>query len=348
MKKRFFALMLCLMAAALCVPFFSGCSAEVGYELKVDENGAKYYVASVNGYISALSGELVIPEEYGSGENRAPVKEIAERGFAGTALKKVTIPATVEKIGNAAFSNNSDLEEVVFAEDSSIKEIPWGVFGKCSGLKKVNIPATVKTIDGMSFFECTGLSSLEIPDGVEVIGRRAFEGCNALRDITFPETLLSIGEMAFYNSGLQSVVIPDSVVDVTETVAGENGESEEIFVPGIGAAAFHTCLSLKSAVVGKGVTVIAEGVFGYCSALEEIYLPAGLKEVRGIKMSGGSLFCGHAFHHDGALARIYFGGTAEEWAAVKIDNEPYSFQGAYYDNQYLLNAEKHFQTEYDG
>lgn len=345
-----------LFAAAL-VPFAAGCSGEAAFELK-EENGEKYYCARVTGSASALKGELVIPSEYGEGENKFPVREIADQGFAGSRITKVTIPASVNKLGIACFMNCAVLEEVVFESGGRLEEIEWGTFGECQELKSVVLPDTLKTIDGMAFYSCEKLGEIVIPEGVTAVNMRAFESCAALSSVSFPSTLTSIGYMAFYNSGLKSVVIPDSVCDVygdkkdadgNPVLDADGNPVKEITTPAIGYAAFHSCVNLESAVVGKGVTVIGEGVFGYCTALKEIYLPQGLKEIKGSYFPDGKFFCGSAFHHDQSLKTVYFGGTAEEWAAVKINQETYSGQyGDKYDNSYLTAAEVVFSSPYNG
>ena len=61
----------------------------------------------------------------------------------------------------------------------------------------------------------------------------------------------------------------------------EDGNLLTTTVSGIGVAAFYECRSLKKATVGEGVTVITNGAFGECTSLTELYLPAGLKEIKG-------------------------------------------------------------------
>lgn len=337
MKKSLVAIIAAAAIAALSVPMFSGCSASVGYILKTDKNGNDYYSVGVDGSKLAMGGEVVIPSEY----NGLPVKEIEDGAFSNTKVSKVTIPATVETIGNAAFAYNNSLTEVVFEEGSSLNVISWGLFGNCLSLEKVNIPPTVKTIDGYAFYSCSRFAQIDFPANLEYINTNAFEGCESLTSVEFPQSLKRIGSLAFYNcTSIQSIILPDGMVDTEQPVLDEDGEQVKDekgnpvtqFVPAVGAGAFHTCTSLKTVKIGAGTTVIESGVFGYCSALEEIYLPAGLKEIKGALYRSGQFYMGHAFHHDGALARIYFGGTLEQWAEVKIDNTPVTVNAATYDN----------------
>lgn len=352
MVAAFLAVVLCVM----CLPLLSGCKAGLVYTLNTDEEGNKYYVLSSSGFASSLKGELEIPEYYGEGENYAPVTEIAQQGLAGTAYTKITVPETVKTIGVAAFSYDYSLKEVVFADGIEIEEIPQGAFGYCESLQKIVVPDSVKSIGYMAFYECENLSSVILPEGLEIIYAEAFEGCQALGEITLPQTLTTIGSLAFYTSGLTEIVIPDSVRDIEITLTDENGDTQldddgnpvTSVMYGLGYAAFHTCESLTKAVVGSGVTVLRSGVFGYCPALKEIYLPAGLEEVEGAYYVESSFYYGHPFHNDTALTDVYYAGTEEQWKALlkKVDDTSVSSNGATYDNSALLNAQIHCETSY--
>lgn len=348
--KKSIAIVAALAVAALSVPVISGCSASVGYIKKTDVSGNEYYSVSVDGNASALRGELVIPSQY----EGLPVKEIEATAFSNAMYTKITIPASIETVGTAAFSYNYALEEVVFEEGSALEEIAWGMFGYCGKLQKINIPDSVKIIDGFAFYNCA-FKTIEFPKELERINVKAFEGCFSLTELTFPQTLQKIGNFAFFGcESLTSLVLPDSLIETQEPtldengneVKDENGNTVTEFVPAIGVAAFHTCTSLKSIKVGAGVTVLESGVFGYCTALEEIYLPAGLKTIYGAIMNGSDIIVGHAFHNDGALSHIYFGGTQEQWQEVKTENDSVSSNGVEYSNKAVLNATVTFGAEY--
>ena len=340
MKRKLIFALAALIISICCLPLFSGCSVDVIYTLNEDEGG-KYYTVNCSGYSSSLSGSFEIPEYYGEGEDRAPVREIAHEGFAGTGISSVTIPSTVTKIGNAAFAHCANLKSVKI-EGASLEEISRGCFGDCGNLSKISIPASVKSI-----------------------GIMAFAYCYALGDITLPEGLETIELKAFYYAGLTKIVIPDSVHDIVLPDLDENGEQKTddkgnlltLVTPAIGIAAFHSCLRLQLAVVGKGVTALKAGTFGYCPALKEVYLPASLIKIEGahyadgseeIKYDKGEFYCGHAFHSDEALTDVYFGGTASEWGVLseRIDNDVLNRSGAILDNSAVLDAMHHFGAEY--
>lgn len=341
-KTKSVAILTALLIAVLCIPIMSGCKADKKFTLKYDGNGDKYYSFSLSGYTSSLKGEYEIPSYYGEGEDRAPVSEIETEGLAYTQITKLTIPDTVTKIGVAAFSYNYNLREVVFEEGSKITELERGVFGYCRALESVIIPESVTSIGALAFLNCEQLKSATLPAGLKEIGESAFQGCGSLSAITLPEGLLKIGDTAFYNSGLEEVTVPDSVRDtVIETTDGE-GKPVTKTEYGLGFGAFHSCTKLKKAIVGGGVTVLQSGAFGYCTALEEVYLPSSLKTVQGARYENDKLVSGHAFHNDEALARVYFSGSESEWNGIEIINDKVTSQGATYDNKALDRAQKIF------
>ena len=347
MKKKIFAAVTAAAVGLLSLPLISGCNAIDNYILKVDDDGNKYYVAGYRGFTSSLKGEYEIPEYYGEGDDRAPVKEIAEQGFASTNLTKITVPKTVTKIGTAAFAYNNYLSEVVFAGGIALEEIPHGAFGNCYALSRISIPDSVTGIGGLAFFNCKNLTSLDLTS-IETIGVRAFDRCEGLGEVTLSSSLVTIGELAFYMSGLTSIDIPDSVHDIVKPALDEDGNQKKdedgnlltTTVSGIGVAAFYECRSLKKATVGEGVTVITNGAFGECTSLTELYLPAGLKEIKGAYFSekDGMFIFGHAFLNV-PLADLYYGGTEEEWTELKknIDSGTVTQDGIKSDNSALFN-----------
>ncbi len=357
MKKRLFAALSAACVCLACLPVLSGCKGGTDYKLKTDENGVKYYSVKCSGFKNSVKGEYVIPEEYGEGEDRAPVREIESEGFAGTSLTKITIPKTIEKIGNAAFAYNNSLAEVVFEEGIELEEISRGTFGYCYSLRSLKIPEGVKSLGYMSFYNCAALIGVDMPSSLERIGGFAFQYCTALTEVGLPDGLEQIGEGAFSGcEGLTEIVIPGGLEDRTEPVLDGNGEQKKdedgnaliATVYGLGQGAFHSCTSLTLAVIGEGIKTISSGAFGYCTSLKTLYLPASLEKVEGSSYKDGAFYTGHAFHSVGALTDIFYAGTADMWEELekKIVKEPAYESGYEYNNGALFSAPKHFEVSY--
>ncbi len=349
MKKSVIAIIAAAATAALSIPFLSGCSASVGYILKTDENGDGYYSVSVDGNKLAMGGELAIPSEY----NGLPVKEIEESAFSNTGVTKITVPASITKIGSAAFAYNRDLKEVVFESGIALGSIAWGLFGNCPNLESVTIPDSVTTIDGLAFYGCSGLKEINFSRGLQHINVGAFGDCAALAEVEFPQNLISIGAMAFSNcTALKSVILPDSLHPVTSPVVDEdgnevkdeNGNVQTETTPAVGPIAFFGCTSLELAVLGGGITSVEAGTFGNCVSLKDIYLPRALTQIGGMYSSGNTYY-GHAFYNVAGLT-VHYAGTEEEWGAVNIDDSYYTYGDGRSDNSAIIDAEKIFSDVY--
>ena len=76
------------------------------------------------------------------------------------AEEKITIPDSVEIVGERAFEDNERLKEVLLPE--SVVEIREAAFAYCISLKSITIPKEVKKIEKEAFFHCLSLSDVQI------------------------------------------------------------------------------------------------------------------------------------------------------------------------------------------
>ena len=168
--------------------------------------------------------------------------------FSGSKVKNVTIGCAMCE---GMFDECNYLENVTFTSD--IREIPKLAFDLTVGLKKIEIPSSVKKI-GDSAFELSAVSEIKFNEGLETIGNLAFNTWGSFEKITLPSTVKSIGEECFnsykpylieLNDGLervgkqaficnfanQSVKIPASVTEIGEKAFGysDSGKKAENF-----------------------------------------------------------------------------------------------------------------------
>ena len=87
------------------------------------------------------------------------------------------IPATVKKIGHAAFMSITEpaLKAVKFAEGSELEEIGGYAFAS-TGLEYINLPSTVKKIGSGAFADCKALKQVDVNSDDVSLGNRAFYG----------------------------------------------------------------------------------------------------------------------------------------------------------------------------
>ena len=111
--------------------------------------------------------------------------------------ERVTIPHTVEVVGESAFENNQKVQFVVIPK--SVKRLDAYVFWGCNNLEEVVLGKGLTAVDEYSFAGCTGLKQITIPENIQSIDAQAFAGCVNLTDIYIPATVTGIAEDAFLN-----------------------------------------------------------------------------------------------------------------------------------------------------
>ena len=111
--------------------------------------------------------------------------------------ERVTIPDTVEVVGESAFENNQKVQLVVIPR--SVKRLEAYVFWGCNNLEEVVLGKGLTAVNEYSFAGCTGLKQITIPENVQTIETQAFAGCTNLTDVYIPSEVTSIAEDAFLN-----------------------------------------------------------------------------------------------------------------------------------------------------
>ncbi len=176
-------------------------------------------------------------------------------------VTSVSIPYTVEYVGDYAFYSNTGITSIVFATDATgntnVTKIGAHAFHSCT-FTAITIPASVETIDDYAISWNSSLTQVLItdtdttPSQLTTIGDNAFYGDSKLTSIELPESLTSMGEYALGSTGLVSVVLPMSLVELPQYL-------------------FGYCSSLTD-VTMNGVVTLSNGVFYNCSSLKAIIL----------------------------------------------------------------------------
>ena len=198
------------------------------------------------------TGDVIIPASVTFEEDTFAVTGIEDNAFSDCYdLTSITIPNTVESIGNYAFWDCRGLTSITIP--NSVTSIGGFAFYCCRSLTGITIPNSVTSISDYTFIGCSSLTSVTIPNSVTSIGNSAFRDCIRLTSVTIPNSVTVIGDMAFGDcSGLTSISIGNSVTS-------------------IGYEAFRDCSRLTSIIIPNSVTSIGYAAFWGCSGLNEIY-----------------------------------------------------------------------------
>ncbi len=147
----------------------------------------------------------------------ASLKEIGSSVFEGH-ITEITVPGSVEKIGEYCFSGCENLSSITLSE--GITKIDSYALADCR-VATVNLPKSLKTIEDNAFKGCWMLT-IDLPEGLEYIGENAFGGTGFL-SIKIPATTKYIGAHAFdSNESLTEVYLPDFYKDNLDKYLGEN------------------------------------------------------------------------------------------------------------------------------
>lgn len=126
-----------------------------------------------------------------------------------TNTTEVVIPDGVTEIPQYAFCNFRKLERVTVP--ASVTKIGYSAFSYCSALRELDLPDGITEIDRYAFLECSSLASINIPAGLTVIPECMLDGCTALTGITIPDGATEIGVRAFAGTAVTELTIPKSV-----------------------------------------------------------------------------------------------------------------------------------------
>lgn len=202
-------------------------------------------------------------------------------------LEKIILPKKLEAIGNHAFSGTG-LKEIELPE--SLTTLDYNAFSYCASLSSVKIPGKVERISPYSFYKCSNLQKVELAEGIKFIDNQAFYYCNHLQSINFPSTLTSIGYEAFRETDLSEVNIPGSVENIGSNAFYRNKNLKKLtFGEGlvnIEGTAFSECVSIDSIVCPSTLRTIGDATFSGCKNLKQISLNEGLVSINSYAFSG--------------------------------------------------------------
>lgn len=187
-------------------------------------------------------------------------------------LEGLILPAALKQIRAAALSRCMALKEIDFP--SELQYLGHGAFYRCVSLRKVSLPQTLQETGYTCFSGCLSLTALEAP-GVERVGADAFSSCPQLQRVVLPQAR-NLGVHAFeFDAALEQLTLPK-----IESIQDE---------------CFDECSKLSSVELGENLSLLADRAFSQCGALQSIRLHALQPASRGQEV----------FHKCTSLTRIW-------------------------------------------
>ena len=212
------------------------------------------------------------------------------------ALRAVSFPYSLLKIGARAFQGCGNLERLEFAAGCELSEIGEYAFAGCAALTALRLPGTVRRIGTGAFQGCDNLTRIEFgeeiafPAAISVLPADAFADCPRLTEAVFADgsMLTRIGRGAFARlpRALKRVKITGEVREIGACAFRDCAALSEFEMPlldavrKIGARAFENCTSLPEAHVPDALQVIRTGTYRGCVAIVRVKIPFGVKKIR--------------------------------------------------------------------
>lgn len=217
---------------------------------------------------------ITLPEHLGS---------VGENAFTGSGIKHITfncatigqrwfnniksqiltvnLGATVQTIGDAAFSGFENVENITIP--NGVTTIENLAFEGWKKLTTIEIPSTVTSISPTSFLGCINLTTITVTGSstyqssynaiIETSTNKLILGCKGTT--TIPASVTTIGDDAFRGVGITSITIPASVTT-------------------LGKRAFNNT-GITTITIPSSVTSIGEGAFNSCKKLIQITVEGG-------------------------------------------------------------------------
>ena len=235
------------------------------------------------------------------------ITSIGKEAFKGTAITEIEFPVSLTNIGESAFEQCTNLQEVIFFQNGERSSLAIGAraFSGCSQLTSITIPGTngSTTIGSWALESCNSLSSITLEEGITSIGYGAFSS-TAISEITIPASVTALDtttlfkycrsltnvnilcnwtevgrDMFSYCDMLEEITLPNTITMISENAFSDSG-LERINLPNsvtkIGHYAFSYCRDLTEVNIPNTVTNIGGYAFYECNALETIHIPSSV------------------------------------------------------------------------
>lgn len=206
----------------------------------------------------------------------AEITSLTDLPFHTGALESITLPDTLETIGECAFAFCRELKNVVLPPN--LKKLPKNIFQSCTSLEEITLPEHLEEIESFAFLGCQQLKVVHFPEKVISIHHQAFNNCRKFADDQGFQIIQ--GVLSYYFGTEDLVIVPDSVTKIADS-AFYLSSCKEVVLPEsvkiIGRGSFFGRESLEKVTFPPCLEEIGGNGFANCPLLEKVTLPSGVR-----------------------------------------------------------------------
>ena len=240
-----------------------------------------------NGVVSIVGDTLS-----GSSATKIILPDTVSSNLSGTVFNGMNKLSTIElsstsknlKLVDGNLYSYDGKRFIKYMGTSKIFTVPEGVetlVCRCitKSMTTLNLPSTLKVIEGWSLASMSGVNLLNIPASVTTMYTYSFHANTKLRVAEGNSTYKSIDDVLILNKAGTKVIM-----------ANKNATTYNIpnTVTEIGKNAFYGCSKITSITIPDSVTTIGAGAFESCSSLTEITIPQSVTSIG----SDAFVYCG--------------------------------------------------------
>lgn len=191
--------------------------------------------------------------------------------YVGTA-STVSIPATVNRIGEEAFAGNTTIKKVYFK--GAVEEIAYRAFAGCKELTEIEIPDSVVELGNGAFSDCTKLKTVTIGDSLKTLGIGVFAGSTSIEKINIKDghNYYKIVDGCLYDKDVTKLYF---MIPVRE----KETYSMPSTVTDIAEYAFWGCNSVKNLSISNIIEEIPAYAFSNCKSLQAVNVPVSVRRI---------------------------------------------------------------------
>lgn len=153
-------------------------------------------------------------------------------------------------------------------DGAPVVEIRDNAFYKCSSLKQITLPESLKKMGHHCFFGCTSLEQIIIPDSTSEIGMGCFDGCSSLKEAVLSDNMTVLPDSCFRDcTSLKAVTLPQNITEIQKFCFTGCSDLSDVSLSGrltdIEDLAFFGCLSMKEIYIPNSVETVGTQALGY-------------------------------------------------------------------------------------